>query len=233
MVHEKNWRCESLRSGTLSSTMIFSEFLAAIPVCQNGNGVSPLLAHNVVSPFYRGFLGFMVGLVNRIFEIGLKSNGSLRFFPFNMFTWHRYWIGIYPTHVFPCSSLATLSLDTVEDVIVGEVDELEEDVGWSISCLESVIDVEEGKLEEELVDKSGTTFGTKFSMLHCIRIPSVNEMWFLTVDPFHMSIRVHRKDFLAIKLLAYPRGLSWSRKNPILWHKLWCLHSSALHHWLL
>ena len=53
--------------------------------------------------------------------------------------------------------------------MVGEVDDLEEDVG-SISCLEGVMDVEEGKLEEELVDKPGTTIGTKFSALHCIRI---------------------------------------------------------------
>ena len=51
------------------------------------------------------------------------------------------------------SCLATLSLDTVEDVMVGDVDELEE----------GVMDVEEGKLEEELVDKPGTTIGTKFS----------------------------------------------------------------------
>ena len=57
-----------------------------------------------------------------------------------------------------------MSLETVEDVMVGEVDEL-------ISCLEGVMDVEEGKLEEELVDKPGTTIGTKFSVLHCIRIP--------------------------------------------------------------
>ena len=34
-----------------------------------------------------------------------------------------------------------------------------------------VMDVEEGKLEEELVDKPGTTIGTKFSVLHCVRIP--------------------------------------------------------------
>ena len=46
------------------------------------------------------------------------------------------------------------------------------------------MDVEEGKLEEELVDKPGTTIGTKFSVLHCIRIPFFfSEMWFLTVDP--------------------------------------------------
>ena len=55
--------------------------------------------------------------------------------------------------------------------MVSEVDELEEDVGWSISCLEGVMDVEEGKRKEELVDKPGTTIGTKFSVLHCIRIP--------------------------------------------------------------
>ena len=55
--------------------------------------------------------------------------------------------------------------------MVGNVDELEEDVGRSISCLESVMDVEEGKLEEELVDKPRATIGTKFSVLHCIRIP--------------------------------------------------------------
>ena len=40
-------------------------------------------------------------------------------------------------------ALVSLSLDTF---MVGEVDELEEDVGRSISCLESVIDVEERKV---------------------------------------------------------------------------------------
>ena len=64
-----------------------------------------------------------------------------------------------------------------------EVDELEEDVGWSISCLKGVKDVEDGMLEEELIDKPGTTIGTKFSALHCIRILFFSEMWFLTVDP--------------------------------------------------
>ena len=46
------------------------------------------------------------------------------------------------------------------------------------------MDVEEGKLEEELVDKPGTTIGTKFSVLHCIRIPFLMRCGFLTVDPF-------------------------------------------------
>ena len=43
--------------------------------------------------------------------------------------------------------------------------------------------VEVGNLEEELADKPGTTIGTKFSVLHCIRIPFLNELWFLTRDP--------------------------------------------------
>ena len=47
--------------------------------------------------------------------------------------------------------------------MVGEVDELEEEVGWSSSCLESVMDVEEGKLEEELVDKPRTIKATCFT----------------------------------------------------------------------
>ena len=120
------------------------------------------------------------------------------------------------------SCLATLSLDTVEDVMVGEVDEHEEDVGWSTSCLQGVMDVEEGKLAEELVDNPGTTIGTKFS----------NEMWFFDRWSTHKSIRVHRKAFQATKLLAYPRGLSLSRKIQF-FDKLWPLHASALLHWPL
>ena len=54
---------------------------------------------------------------------------------------------------------------------------------WSISCLRGVMGGEVGKLEEELVDKPGTTIGTKFSVLHCIRITVFNEMCSLTVDP--------------------------------------------------
>ena len=52
-----------------------------------------------------------------------------------------------------------------------------------ISCLEGVMDVEEGKLDVEHVDKPGTTIGTKFSVLHCIRIPILNETRLLTDDP--------------------------------------------------
>ena len=88
----------------------------------------------------------LVGLVNNSSDVS-EEDGSLRTF------------------------LSTLSLDTIEDVMVGEVDELEEDLAWSISSLEGVMDVEESKLEEELVDKPGITIGTILSVLHCIRIP--------------------------------------------------------------
>ena len=45
------------------------------------------------------------------------------------------------------------------------------------------MDVEEGKLEEEFVDKPGTTMGTKFSVLQGVRIPFLMRCGFLTVDP--------------------------------------------------
>ena len=47
--------------------------------------------------------------------------------------------------------------------MVGEVDELEEDVGWSISCLKGVMVGEVDELEEELVDKPGTTIAICFT----------------------------------------------------------------------
>ena len=52
---------------------------------------------------------------------------------------------------------------------VGEEDEVEEDDEEWLSCFKSVIEVDEDP-EDEL-DKPGTTIGTKFSVLHCIRIP--------------------------------------------------------------
>ena len=57
------------------------------------------------------------------------------------------------------------------DVTVGEEDELEEDVEQFLSCPESVLEVDRSEPDDELVDKPGTTIGTKFSVSHCIRIP--------------------------------------------------------------
>ena len=82
--------------------------------------------------------------------------------------------------------------------------------------INTVMDVEEGKLEEELVDKPGTTIGTKFSFVALFPNPYFNEMWFLTIDPFIRISVFIAKLFRPTILLACPRGLSLSRKNPIL-----------------
>ena len=104
--------------------------------------------------------------------------------------------------------------------MVGEVDELEEDVGWSFSCLEGVMVVEEGTLEEELVGKPGPTIGTKFSVLHCIRIPFFMRCGFWPLIHSH-EYPCSSQSFPSDNLLAYPRGLSLWRIYPIHWHKLW------------
>ena len=54
---------------------------------------------------------------------------------------------------------------------VGDEDELEEDVEQRLSCLESLLEVDESDPEDEFADNPGTTIGTKFSVLQGIRIP--------------------------------------------------------------
>ena len=109
MVHEKNWRVSlSLRSGTLSSTKI-SLNSCSHSVCRNLTGL-PVLNRGL--RFYFGF-GFLVGLVNRS-PRSVRSTCEL--------DTDAGWQSI------PLRSpraLIPLSLDTV---VVGEVDELEEDV---------------------------------------------------------------------------------------------------------
>ena len=57
------------------------------------------------------------------------------------------------------------------DVTVGDEDELEEDM-WNNDSpvLKVSLKLTESDPEDEF-DKPGTTIGTKFSVLHCIRIP--------------------------------------------------------------
>ena len=84
---------------------------------------------------------------------------------FNMRTWHRHRRGINSTLIL-CSNfpVAWCCRDWRR----------RRTWGWCgmmtlLSC--GVIEVERWELEEELVNKSGTTIGTKFSVLHFIRIP--------------------------------------------------------------
>ena len=51
------------------------------------------------------------------------------------------------------------------------------------SCLEGVMGGEAGKLEEELVDKPGTTIGNEVFRITLYSNTVFYEMWFLTVDP--------------------------------------------------
>ena len=109
MVHEKNWRV-GLCVQELCHPRDFLGILAAIPVCRNTTGRS-ILSRGF--RFLFGF-GFLIGLVNgspRSFRstCELDTDAGSESVP----------------HMFAFAPLS-LSLDTV---IVGEVDELEEDVG--------------------------------------------------------------------------------------------------------
>ena len=152
MAHEKNWRV-SLCVQELCHPQNFLWILAAIPICHR--------SHRSIS-----WSWFLLGFW--IFDgLGLTTGHPVLSFQ------HVYLTQLRDRNPSPHGShrscLITLSLDTVGDVIVGEVDELEEDVGWSISSHESVFNVDEGKREEQLVP--GSKIGTKFSVLHCNRIP--------------------------------------------------------------
>ena len=62
---------------------------------------------------------------------------------FNIWAWHRHWMESIPLRF--SFSRVSLSLDSV---VVGEVDELEEDVGGLLSCLEGVIELMKASLRK-------------------------------------------------------------------------------------
>ena len=103
--------------------------------------------------------------------------------------------------------LITLSLDTVEEVMVGEVDELEEDVGWSISCQESVMVVEGVKVGGRTCWQA---WNHDRNEVLCVAVHPNTVFNDVVFDRWstRMSIRVHRKAFRAMRLLACSRGLS-------------------------
>ncbi len=51
------------------------------------------------------------------------------------------------------------------------------------SCDEDDGEVSEGVVEEELVEKPGTTNGAQLDMLQSILFSLFGDMWFLTADP--------------------------------------------------
>ena len=93
MVHEKNRR-ESLRVLELYHPQGFLWILAAFPVCRN---LTSLPVPNRGRRFYL------------VVHFWLDWSTGSPFLPFNMFTWHSYGIGIYPTRVSPCSSNHTVA----------------------------------------------------------------------------------------------------------------------------
>ena len=116
-----------------------------------------------VSPFYRGF--FFI-----CFWIFGWLGGAYR----NQQQTTGFTVLSSPQHLNLTQALDTLILWislSLDAVVVGEEDEIEEDVERCFSCLEGVIEVEGWELDEELVDKPGTTIGTKFSVLQYVRIP--------------------------------------------------------------
>ena len=152
MLHERNWRV-SLCVRELCHPLDFLWFLAATLGCRNTTGL-PALSRGF--RFYLVLDFWLAWATTGLPVVSLQDVNLTQALDGNL----------SPSDL-PLSWVS-LSLNTV---VVGEVDELEEDVGWLPSCLEGVIDVEEWELDEELADKPGTTIGTKFSVLHCIRIP--------------------------------------------------------------
>ena len=117
----------------------------------------------------------------------------------------------------------TLSLDTVEGVMVGEVDELEEDVGWSISCLEGVVVVEEGNDGGRTRWQSRNHDGNEVFCVALYPNPVFNEMWFIDHWSIHKNICFHslsQRQYWWRVFEAFH-----SQECPILWHTLWPLHA--------
>ena len=149
MFHEENWRV-SLCVQELYHPQDFSEFLQPLRDFTTQQVALFFLVILIFIWFWR-FGWFSQQLFWNFRRVRISP-----FFPFNMFTWHRYRI-----QIFPCWHSHGWWGRRAWRIFFK----------WSVSCLEGVMDVERRELDEELVDKPGTTIGTKFSVLHCVRIP--------------------------------------------------------------
>ena len=158
---------------------IFSEFLQPprdFRTCATWVGTQR------VSPFYRGFIFIWFG----VFLVGLAT---LLVIGFTQTTGFTVWSSTLKLDTSTGevslsfrSSLSRVSL-SLDVAVVGEEDELEEDVGWLLSCLEGVIEVERWELEEELDWQ--TRNHDRNEVLRVALYPNtvLNEIWFLTADP--------------------------------------------------
>ena len=100
--------------------------------------------------------------------------------------------------------------------MVGGVDELEEDVGWSISCLHGVMVVEEGRLRKNSLINQEPRSERKSL---CCTVSENRFLWGV-FWPLILSYGYpcSSQSFPSgKKLQACPRGLSLSRMYPILW----------------
>ena len=134
-----------------------------------------------VSQFYRGFLLFGFGIFGwlrskqRVSHSIIASTCEL--------DTGTGWESIPLRSSF---SRVSLSLYTV---VVGEVDELEEDVGWLISCLEGVIEVEKMRTGGRTRWQAWNHDRNEVFRVTLYPNPFFDEMWFLTADPFiRMSV---------------------------------------------
>ena len=167
------WRWFMRRTGAWVSAFrnsiiheIFSKFLQPIRVCRNLRGLSPRSKSGSSFLFWFWIFGWLGQQVSP-------------FFRFNMFTWHSYWIGIYPTKVSPCSSL------TVAWHNHGWWDR------WAWGR-HRMINLLPWRCHGCWRGKTGgrTRWQTRNHDRNqnlCVALypnPVFNEMWFLTVDPF-------------------------------------------------
>ena len=98
------------------------------------------------------------------------------------------------------------------------------------SCGTDVVDVLADELEGR-VDRPRTTIGAKFSVLHRIFLPFLQDVVFDHWST-HRNLRDLHRAFQAIELLAYPRRFVLSRTNPNRRRTLLLPHVFALLHWL-
>ena len=121
-----------------------------------------------VSPFYRGFLFILVFW----FLLAWISSGFPNLSSTNSDT------GTGEMSLLGASSLSRTGISPT----VGEEGEDEEDEEERLSCFIGVRKVDEDA-EDEL-DKPGTTIGNEVFRIANYPNSVVNEMWFLTIDPF-------------------------------------------------